>query len=246
MTDKPAMILARAGEADLPAGTDWLSAGERARLGRMTLLPRRTSFLVGRLAARRALAAAGRAAHASWRIEIVAAPDGAPEATLDGSPLPVTLALSHSGGYAICAVSLGRLAIGVDLERIVPRGEGLVEDFFTAEERAMVRAAPAERRSLLVNLIWSAKESALKALRQGLRRDTRDVNVRLAEVDGLGAAPGAAWAPLAVASSCGRRFSGWWCHDERFVTTLLAEPGCARPSETPAAHGATAYEAALG
>lgn len=226
-----AIALAEVERADLPGGIAWLSPGERERLSGMTIAARRESFLLGRLAARRALAALAGDGHVLPSLTILAAPDGAPEARSGDAALPVTLSLSHSEGRAVCAAVPGRIALGVDVERIAPRGDGLATDFFTAEEQALVRAAPAERRPLLVNLIWSAKESALKALRDGLRRDTRDIAVDLGAPELRRAGPSSSWTPLAARSSCGLHFAGWLRHDDRFVTTVLSRPGCAAPCD---------------
>ena len=65
------------------------------------------------------------------------------------------------------------MALGCDLEVIEPRSEEFVADYFTTEEQKMVSQAPIADRSKLLALLWSAKESALKALREGLRFDTR-------------------------------------------------------------------------
>jgi 4'-phosphopantetheinyl transferase len=73
-------------------------------------------------------------------------------------------------------------AIGCDLEVIEPRSRRFVLDYFTDAEAAEVAAASRSDRDLLANLVWSAKESALKALRTGLRRDTRTVEVRVDSV----------------------------------------------------------------
>jgi len=67
--------------------------------------------------------------------------------------------------------------MGCDLEIIEPRADSFVADYFTAEEQKMVAGADATDRDLRVTLLWSAKESALKALGEGLRMDTRCVAV---------------------------------------------------------------------
>ena len=71
------------------------------------------------------------------------------------------------------------LSVGCDLELVEPRSALFVRDYFTAAERERVAAAPAREHDELANLIWCAKESALKVLRTGLRRDTRSVEVEL-------------------------------------------------------------------
>ena len=59
----------------------------------------------------------------------------------------------------------------------------------------------------MTTLLWSAKESALKALREGLRRDTRSVRVRLLD----GGFDGTGWSALRVeCAATSRLFSGHW------------------------------------
>ena len=68
--------------ADVPADDGWLSPGEREVLAGLRVEKRRRDWRLGRFAAKTAAA--------RWlgvpisRVEIVAAPDGAPEARLDG------------------------------------------------------------------------------------------------------------------------------------------------------------------
>ena len=89
------------------------------------------------------------------------------------------MSLSDRAGWAVCLVgeALGR--VGCDLEIVEPRSAGFVADFLTAAEQEYVAAQPAAERDAAANLIWSAKESALKVLQTGLRRDTRSVEVRV-------------------------------------------------------------------
>ena len=69
--------------------------------------------------------------------------------------------------------------LGCDLEIVEPRSDAFVADYFTAEEQEVVRQACPADRFALIALIWSAKESALKALQSGLRIDTRSLSVAL-------------------------------------------------------------------
>jgi 4'-phosphopantetheinyl transferase len=134
--------------------------------------PRRRDFLIGRLAARHALSAWMPNALNLADLEIRAASDGAPEGLIAGAKLPATISLSHRDGRALCAIAGPKIALGADLERIEPRSVAFVSDFFTEAEQTAVVQSPLGR-DLAANLIWSAKECAAKALRQGLRLDTR-------------------------------------------------------------------------
>lgn len=183
--------------SDVPEQLDWLAPDERDRIEAFRFAQRRGDFLLGRWTAKRLLATvlpgAGLAA-----IAIRAAADGAPEAVLDGAPLPFSVSLSHRAGRALAAVGDAGAALGADLELVEPRSALLVADFFTAGEAAAVAACPPAGRDRAIALIWSAKESALKARRTGLREDPRHVRV---EADGLAATPDAhgAWRALRIA-----------------------------------------------
>lgn len=208
-----------AGAAEVPADDAWLTPAERVRLAAFSVPSRRTDWRLGRWTAKRAVAAF--LGGPRDPIEIRPAADGAPEAFLAGEPAPVVLSLSHRAGQGLCAVAAAGMALGCDLELIEPRSGEFVEDFFTAGEQALLERAPAADHPLLANLIWSAKESALKALRQGLRLDTRSVEV--VEVQ-LPAGAGA-WSPLSVRSHhTGETFHGWWRRDGGCVLTVAASP----------------------
>lgn len=62
------------------------------------------------------------------------------------------------------------------------RRDAFVRDYFIEEERAAFDDfAREEDRRRAIALVWSAKESALKAMRVGLRVDTRSVSVTHAD-----------------------------------------------------------------
>ena len=152
-------------------------AGERDRAAAMAIPWRREDFLLGRWAAKRLLSAVlGCAPGAA--MEVRAAPSGRPEAFLDGQPLRLSLSISHREGLALAAIDDAGGPLGADLEAVEPRSDAFVRDYFTRSEIAAVAAG---ERNLLANLIWSAKESALKALGVGLTLDTREVEVELGE-----------------------------------------------------------------
>ncbi len=235
MADGPAW-LAR-GEPTLPADLSWLTGDEAARAGDMRFRKRRTEYLLRRWVAKHAIAArvdvpADLASLA--RIEVRNAAGGEPEAWVDGRPAGIGLSLTDRAGWAVCVVSRRPRRVGCDLELVEPRSPAFVRDFLTDPERATVRAAgsPADR-DLVANLIWSAKESALKVLRTGLRRDTRSVEVRLT---GPALQPGG-WAGLVVRADEGREFPGWWCRHGSFLLTVAYDAPAPPPFsvEEPAA-----------
>ncbi|MGD0373587.1 MAG: 4'-phosphopantetheinyl transferase superfamily protein [Streptosporangiaceae bacterium] len=220
--------LARA-EERLPPGADWLTAAERRYAGSMRYSKRRTDFLLNRwtlkLAVSRVLGWPDDNA-ALARIEARPAADGAPELFVDGQPAGRGVSLTDRAGSAACLVAGEPAATGCDLELVEPRSDAFVRDYLTGPERDLVTAAgPA--RDIAANLIWSAKESALKVLRTGLRRDTRSVEVTVADLT----PPERAWSPLQVCTVEGAVFGGWWRRSGSFVLTACASGDFPRPTE---------------
>jgi 4'-phosphopantetheinyl transferase len=210
-------------EADVPAEDDWLGASEVTFLGGLRFAKRRADWRLGRWTAKRALAIwLGVPSHPEVlaKIEIRPAPSGAPEVFVANKPGPVTVSISHRGGRAACAVAPSDIEMGCDLEFIEPHTDAFISDYFTLQEQALVTEAPATDRPRLLALLWSAKESALKALHKGLRLDTRSVVVRPVE-DSFGLN---GWSPLQVHYTDGQVFHGWGQQADGIVRTLVAAP----------------------
>jgi 4'-phosphopantetheinyl transferase len=218
-------------EADFPEDQDWLSASELVRFNSMRFAKRRADWLLGRWTAKRAVAAYWKAPATPRMlagIEIRSAASGAPAVFLAGEAAAVAISLSHCAGQAVCAVAPPDAALGCDLETVEPRSDTFVSDYFTAEEQALVGAATRANQPQLVTLLWSAKESALKALGVGLRLDTRCVSV--SPIDGqhaelnLGVSHGPDhWRSLQVRYDR-KVFHGWWQYTSGFLCTLVAAP----------------------
>jgi 4'-phosphopantetheinyl transferase len=216
------------GMADVPADDAWLSAREAAWVAHMRFPKRRTEFRLGRWTAKRALALylkRDASVGALQSIEIDRAPDGAPAPLVDGRPAGAYVTMTDRADQAACLVGPPGTALGCDLELVEPRSEAFVADFLTPPEQRLVAAAGGgDARDLLANLVWCGKESALKVLRTGLRRDTRSVEVSLpdgARVDG--------WAPMNVRAVEGTDFPGWWQRFGAFVLTVAATEPFAPP-----------------
>jgi 4'-phosphopantetheinyl transferase len=188
---------------------------------------RRSEFRMGRWTAKNALAlflGRPRTPLALRGIEIDRAPDGAPAPLVDGRPAAASLSMTDRADQAVCVVAPPGLGLGVDLELLEPRSDAFVADYLTPREQSIVaQAATREARDLLSNLIWCGKESALKVLRTGLRRDTRSVEVSFPDA---GATDG--WSPLEVRSREGEAYPGWWRRYGSFIVTVAAT-GPVRP-----------------
>ncbi len=209
------------GMADAPADDSWLSPAEASYVARLRFAKRRTEFRLGRWTAKSAIAlylGLGTSLDLLRRVVIDRASDGAPRPLLDGRPAPVYVTMTDRADQAVCLVGPPDTALGCDLELVEPRSARFVEDYLTEPEQALVAAAPeGEARDLLANLIWCGKESALKVLRTGLRRDTRSVSVSFPP-----GADVAGWRPMSVRAVEGATFPGWWQRFGAFVLTVAA------------------------
>lgn len=243
-------------EADVPAENDWLSAAESLRMNAMRFAKRRIDWRLGRWTAKRAWAAylsLPSNPRTFADIEVRAVPSGAPEVFIANKAAAITISLSHRGGIAACAVAQSGAELGCDLEIVEPRTDAFVTDYFAAEEHSLIERTCAPDRPRLLALLWSAKESALKALRTGLRLDTRSVIVHPGHPSpgdddahqgessfdfGLGSHR--SWRPLYVVYEDGRIFCGWWHNTGDLVRTMVAcpSPNPPIPLEVPT-HPAT-------
>ncbi len=221
-------------EADVREENDWLNPSEVALLDSLRFAKRRGDRRLGLWTAKCALAVClefPQFPTTFARIEIRHAPSGAPEVFFDSKPVAVTISLSHRNGRAMCAVAPRSVALGCDLEAIEPHSNAFLTDYFTSGEQWLVaRHFPSDRPWILA-LLWSAKESALKALGEGLKLDTRSVIVRPVE----GSLDLNGWNPLQVRYTGGQIFHGWWQKAGDMVRTLVAAPPPASPIRLNAA-----------
>lgn len=183
---------------DLTAGrpsAGLLTPAELASYEQLLSPRRRRDWLLGRWTAKR-LFQRQIATHHGFMpsldsFTIAQAPSGAPYIAShhpalranDGSErLPFALSISHSNGYAICALAEDRYGItrvGVDIEVVEPRSDSFIQEFFTPAEQANLSAAPPLQRDLFATALWSAKEATLKATHVGLHADPRAVECLL-------------------------------------------------------------------
>jgi 4'-phosphopantetheinyl transferase len=206
---------------DVPSDDEWLSPLEAEWIGRMRFEKRSSEFRMGRWTAKNAVSlflgrpCTPRALH---EVEINRAPGGAPVPLVEGHPAPVSISMTDRADQAVCVVAPRGVGLGVDLELVEPRTDAFVSDFLTRSEQQLVEAAPdREEHGLLANLIWCGKESALKVLRTGLRRDTRSVEVSFPDEPAV-----EGWAPMLVRATEGAEFPGWWKRFGAFVLTVAA------------------------
>jgi 4'-phosphopantetheinyl transferase len=211
------------GERSLPEARDWLAAGEIERAAAMRFTKRRGEWLLARWTAKQALAAElgladdpASLARIEIRTIIGGEAQGAPEVFVDGLRNQIGVSMTDRADWAVCVI--GAIAeLGCDLELVESRSDRFVRDYFTPREQGVVANPPiGSSGDAVANLIWSAKESALKVLRTGLRRDTRSVEVTFPveqSIDG--------WQPLQVRTEEGRHLPGWWQQYGEFLLTVV-------------------------
>lgn len=231
-------------EADVPEDESWLSTKETTLLCTIRFPKRRADWLLGRWTAKNAFAICfGHLTdlQALRDIEIRAAPSGAPEILFRNEPSAATISLSHRAGIGACAVAPSHVLLGCDVEIIEPHGDAFAADYFTLEEQAYFAKSKGHERLRLLALLWSGKESALKALREGLRLDTRSMIVSVPSIPQSQppyepsaphcqplslpyASTHNGWSPLQVRSISCRTFHGWWSQTGNLLRTMLADP----------------------
>ena len=212
------------GEHEVPPSVGWLSPHEHEHLASIRFTKRRNEYLTRRWTAKQAIATVlelDRTPASLGRIEVRHRPSGAPYVQLDGRVAELDVSMSDRAGWAVCLVgppgSAESGTLGIDLEVVEPRSDEFVADFFTAAEHQYVQElADLDLQHEAANLIWSAKEAALKVQQVGLRVDTRTVEVQL-----RGERRADGWTPMNVTAAVGS-MPGWWRRDGVFVLTIAS------------------------
>lgn len=159
----------------------WLSMEERRCLQSFGSEKRRREFTLGRAAARQLVGQ-----HldlAPSEVPLVVADDGA----VDVVGRDLHLSIAHSGPHAVA--TLAPHPVGVDLEAVVERDHSLIRFLLHPDERDRVmRLFPYDTAPTIV-LLWTLKESVLKARRSGFRLSPKKLRIDLEEVEGSLQAP---------------------------------------------------------
>jgi 4'-phosphopantetheinyl transferase len=223
------------GEHDVPPTHAWLSPHETSHLDSIRFTKRRNEYLTRRWTAKRAIATVlelDQSPASFTRIEVRHRESGAPYVQVDGRMAAVDVSMSDRAGWAVCLVgapgSTASGTLGIDLEVVESRSAAFVADFFTPAERAFVGDLPTVAdRDEAANLIWSAKEAALKVQQVGLRVDTRTVEVSLG-----GESRPDGWSAMTVSGREGP-MPGWWRRDGVFLLTIVFAQTAAPPNRLP-------------
>ena len=216
-------------DKDVPADDNWLCPNEVACLKKLRFAKRRADWRLGRWTAKRAVCRLSRLATVSPNTcedrnsRHFFRRTGSHHRRSRNAPGDFS---QPSGRH--CHVHRVRGAEScwdVIWKSIEPRSHDFVVDYFTAEEQSWVARTPSAERPEIVTLLWSAKESALKALQQGLRLDTRSVMVTpmagAPDLDG--------WSPLRIGCVDGRVFQGWWRTADGVVRTVATDSTAGSP-----------------
>ena len=204
-----------------------MSKAEQDVLAGFRFPKRRNDWRLGRWTAKQAICAyQSREQSVLASLEIRAADDGAPEAFRNGLPGEVSISISHSNGQGFCVVGPPGFSVGCDTEQIEPREVQFFQDYFTPDEIALLQNAPTDR-SLVAYLIWCAKESALKVLREGLRLDTRSIVIS----PDFGQ-PETLWHTwMGRCQDSPRIFRGWWRLQDGFIYAMTADQVTSSPGQ---------------
>lgn len=226
MSETVYWTLVDSSQASLEAPEGFLSSSELLKFRAFRFAKRRQEWLLGRWVAKFLIKSLPTyQGYAPTEIEILTSPDGAPYFQLPGGDAaPTFLSISHCSRYALCAIASGaNIHIGIDMEKIEPRTQTFIKDYFTPLEVGLVNSQPHESWDMISTLIWSTKESMLKALRVGLRWDTRQVEIR--EVSNL-QGKRAGWNDLQLKDlqQENRGWFGGWQKYDGYVITMAGFP----------------------
>ncbi len=208
--------------ADVPNHDDWLTSAERLRMETFRVPKRRSDWRLGRWTAKCAAAAYfGWGTNRFCEIEIGAEPSGAPILMCDDGRVSPEISISHSSDVSLCAIGPPGVWVGCDVERAESRSQTFLETFFTGREIAALDGLTSNEQGLVANVMWSTKESYLKATRDGLRRDTTEFEVAMSG----GPLLRAGWVVQGIWHQLwiwdGRnRYAAFWRYEDGFVQTV--------------------------
>jgi len=201
---------------------DWLSEREKSILEQLHFTKRRSDWRLGRFTAKEMILRFLQIQNVVVQfdeIEILPEADGSPKVFLKNETAPFTVSISHSHNRAFCILNPSGKPVGCDLEFLEQRSENFVKDYFTEMEMSFVKSCLPRHKTLASNLIWSSKESVLKALKEGLRLDTRSVNINIdAFVPGKDE-----WQNFTVEIDKSENYHGCWKQEGDFVYTLATD-----------------------
>jgi 4'-phosphopantetheinyl transferase EntD len=161
------------------ANADCLSARELAELAAWREPGRRRAWLAGRRLAKQLIASHLCIDNPMLSIEVLSRDSqgrvNRPKVWYGGIEQACSLSISHSARGVLVAIVAGNEAtLGIDLSDAAELSPGLVNLWFTADERAWLDDSG---NPDLARYIWCAKEALYKALSQGESFDPRRIEV---------------------------------------------------------------------
>ena len=166
---------------------------ESSYIDRIRFLKRRSDFISGRLAGKRAvkehLVNYGRFNVKTLRfydVEIRKSNTGKPEVIITNNQTDLLISISHSGAFAASIVCNGMdyKGIGIDIEKIESREESFLNVGFNQSEIEKLKTdnTRGEKKSNSrvdedITRFWTIKESILKSLGLGLKADLKDIEI---------------------------------------------------------------------
>ncbi|MET0551340.1 MAG: 4'-phosphopantetheinyl transferase superfamily protein [Xanthomonas sp.] len=147
--------------------TALLSDDERARLQALAFDHLRMEFLLTRALCRTALSAHAGVAPANWRF--VRRQGGRPAIADPHAALDLAFNLSNCATRVVCAVA-AQTEVGVDIEQIASfrQEHDIVPQCLSERESAWLYAQPVSMRARSLCMLWTLKESYVKARGLGL------------------------------------------------------------------------------
>jgi 4'-phosphopantetheinyl transferase len=93
------------------------------------------------------------------------------------SPRGIHFSISHSGNWVVCAVA--KSSVGIDVEVIEPIDFKIAERFFSIDEYHSLLNQPNEMQLKYFYMLWTLKESYIKAEGKGLSIPLNSFSIRI-------------------------------------------------------------------
>ena len=184
LDDKTEIWFGRVSDISAHAGAicEWLSDGERERLGAFSLDRERKSFVATRILLKCVLSRFVDVPARSWQID--SDPFGAPYIRDKQNPFGIQINLSKSIEWVACAVS--RVRCGVDVEDVTRPVdlESEPANILSGAELEQLDALPREEKTSYFFKLWCLKEAYVKARGVGFHQKATSFSVQLLNEDG--------------------------------------------------------------
>jgi len=165
---------------EVKAVHEFLNEGEREIYWGFKTRKRQLEWLAGRVAIKSLYSRVNNLNVSSAELIVERETSGLPYLVERGERASGRISISHNAGWVAVCQSDSELRIGIDLEEIRSRDPAFLTDYFSQAEQEQIMNGGIHTLDFRTNLIWSAKESVLKAISTGLGTDPLKV-----EIDGL-------------------------------------------------------------